>query len=488
MRLERSLGAGRTVVLLSAAFLLVIAARPAHAAVKTWSDTAPGSQWSDGVNWVGGVAPVAGDDIVFPATATGKPVIQNLGHAFQIASLTFHSTGWTITGQNLQIGAGGLSCTAGTGQIAFSAGFNFGMTLNVSTVAGCTLDFNGGILENLGGPHGLTKTGAGTLVLGIGNSFSGPVNVNGGLLDLQHAQGLGFGDGTAGSGTTVAVGAALRISVAVSSELLTLQGGAGSGSGALFTDSGGQWQGSVVLNGDSTVGANAALSMTGFGASAISGAGGLTKIGGGVLSIGATATTHTFTGPMLVSAGTLRAFGTFAASSTTAQNTATLAGVATLTSGATVNSGGTLSPGASPGIINTGNLLLAAGSTLSAEINGTTPGTQYDRVNVTGTVALGGATLALAVGFAPAPGDTFTIVDNDGADAVTGTFAGLPEGASIVAAGATFVVSYVGGTGNDVVLAAPVGVPALPSLAMTLLAGLLLALSVMQVRRRQSHR
>ncbi len=33
-----------------------------------------------------------------------------------------------------------------------------------------------------------------------------------------------------------------------------------------------------------------------------------------------------------------------------------------------------------------------------------------------------------------------------------GTFTGLPEGASITSRGATFVISYIGGTGNDVVL------------------------------------
>lgn len=74
------------------------------------------------------------------------------------------------------------------------------------------------------------------------------------------------------------------------------------------------------------------------------------------------------------------------------------------------------------------------------------------RMLATGSVSLGNAVLSLgsASTLQIAPGTTFTIIDNDGTDPVTGTFAGLPEGASIQG----FIVSYRGGTGNDVVLTA----------------------------------
>ena len=58
----------------------------------------------------------------------------------------------------------------------------------------------------------------------------------------------------------------------------------------------------------------------------------------------------------------------------------------------------------------------------------------------------------------PALGDVFTIVSNDGADAVTGTFAGLPEGATVVFNGVNLRLSYAGGTGNDITLSAPLPV------------------------------
>jgi hypothetical protein len=64
------------------------------------------------------------------------------------------------------------------------------------------------------------------------------------------------------------------------------------------------------------------------------------------------------------------------------------------------------------------------------------------------------------------PDDAFTIIDNDGSDAVTagfyganGAFAGLPEGATITFNGVPLRISYMGGTGNDVTLTAPPTAP-----------------------------
>ena len=99
-----------------------------------------------------------------------------------------------------------------------------------------------------------------------------------------------------------------------------------------------------------------------------------------------------------------------------------------------------------------GALSQAAGS-LDIEIGGPAPGTQYDQLKVKSTVTLGGA-LSLSVGFTPAVGARFTIINNAGSGAVAGTFAGLPQGATITAGGAAFQISYAGGDGNDVVLSA----------------------------------
>ena len=72
-----------------------------------------------------------------------------------------------------------------------------------------------------------------------------------------------------------------------------------------------------------------------------------------------------------------------------------------------------------------------------------------------GSVALGNAALVLsAVGLLPAEKEEFVIVSNDGSDAVTGTFAGLSEGALVSAGPRQFRITYAGGTGNDVALIA----------------------------------
>ncbi len=128
-----------------------------------------------------------------------------------------------------------------------------------------------------------------------------------------------------------------------------------------------------------------------------------------------------------------------------------LQGNGTVAGGFTAASGSTVAPGASPDIINSGNVSFTSGSTYSVELNGTTPGSSgHDQLNVTGTVSLSGSTLDVTLGFTPSPGDEFIIIANDGADAVTGNFSGLAEGAVVN----TLIISYVGGDGNDVVLTA----------------------------------
>jgi hypothetical protein len=91
---------------------------------------------------------------------------------------------------------------------------------------------------------------------------------------------------------------------------------------------------------------------------------------------------------------------------------------------------------------------------LAALLNGRPAGTGYDQVRVTGTVNLTGATLNVTPAFTASAAGPFEVVDNDGTDAVVGTFAGLPEGTAFLAGGQYFTISYHGGDGNDVVLTA----------------------------------
>ena len=112
-----------------------------------------------------------------------------------------------------------------------------------------------------------------------------------------------------------------------------------------------------------------------------------------------------------------------------------LEGSGTIVGALSANSGATVAPGNSPGTLNTGNFDLQSGATLEIEIGGVNAGntaSDHDQVNVTGTVTLAGILdVSQFNSFTPSVGDQFTIISNDGADAVSGTFSGLPEGSTI---------------------------------------------------------
>ena len=92
---------------------------------------------------------------------------------------------------------------------------------------------------------------------------------------------------------------------------------------------------------------------------------------------------------------------------------------------------------------------------LVEQIGGLAAGTQYGQIVVNGDVGLNGTLrVNLINGFTPHLGDTFRVIDDRGANPIHGTFIGLPEGAIVLAGSYGFAVSYVGGTGNDLVLTA----------------------------------
>ena len=104
-------------------------------------------------------------------------------------------------------------------------------------------------------------------------------------------------------------------------------------------------------------------------------------------------------------------------------------------------------------------LSFTAGSKLNIVVNGTTPGdgtfSTYTQLTVVGAVNLNGVSLQLSGSHVPVIGQVFTIVDNDGTDAITGTFTGLPQNgliANFLGTSALAVISYTGGTGNDVTI------------------------------------
>jgi len=127
----------------------------------------------------------------------------------------------------------------------------------------------------------------------------------------------------------------------------------------------------------------------------------------------------------------------------------------------TVTLDGIVAPGQSPGVLAvTGNVALADNSIFEVEVGGTSPGTantNHDQIGATGAVAIGaGVALNLVdfngFGATLVVGDTIEIINRTGG---SGTFDGLPEGATIgnlLGSGLNATISYVGGDGDDVVL------------------------------------
>ncbi|PWF63581.1 hypothetical protein CBX96_09840 [Shewanella sp. BC20] len=359
------------------------------------------------------------------------------------------TSGGTLTLSGSNSFSGGLSISGtngvtandssnlGAGAVTFNTTSLLTLTGTAQTITNAIVLANDATISNanamtisgvISGTGALTKAGAGTLTLSGSNTATGAVSISAGGLAL--AGGSALVDSVA-----VSVGAGANLILPSGSETIGSIAGAGN---------------LVLTGGTLTTGANnSSTSLSGV----ISGAGNLTKAGTGTLTLSGFST---FTGATQVSAGTLLITGNLSSSSgVSVASGATLSGTGTVAAVSVAN-GGYLSPGnAGPGLISiAGNLLLNSGGNLLLDITGTTAATQYDQLNVNGTVTLTGATISATHSYVAANGDTYEVITNDGADAITGTFSGIAEGESFVAGGnsSNLLVSYVAGSGNDLSL------------------------------------
>jgi fibronectin-binding autotransporter adhesin len=236
---------------------------------------------------------------------------------------------------------------------------------------------------------------------------------------------------------------------AITPSSLTLGGVSGSGTLAIV-------QIPTTITGSLQATTGATLTLPAVSLSGTVNVGNATGFVGNVLLSGPT--TLTGTNPAVnVNAGTLTVNGTLSGGPINVQG-GTLAGNGTV-GAVSALAGGKIAPGNSPGKLNTGNFSMSTGSSLKIDINGTVVNTLYDQVNVVGTVNLNadagaGATLDVTLGYTPAPSDTYIIINNDGTDPISGTFATLPQGGTYSVGGFNFTVNYAGGDGNDVALTA----------------------------------
>ena len=137
----------------------------------------------------------------------------------------------------------------------------------------------------------------------------------------------------------------------------------------------------------------------------------------------------------------------------------TLTGVGTLTGNGTAanvtNSSGVVSPGNSAGTLTIdGDYVQGSGGTLEVEIGGTTPGTQFDLLAVSGAATLDGTVAYTQIGgFEPAFADEFQFLTSASR---SGTFVAPPAGAPLPN-GKAYGFDYPGGPsfGARLLLQAP---------------------------------
>lgn len=395
----------------------------------------------------------------------------------------------TTTANALWLKDGGS--LAGTGTLVLTSGTLL-VTGTGNTISGTLSTSATGKPLVIGGPGDLTvttafttisgfiKEGAGSVTLNVANAYTGSGTFAGGVVNVGNSNALpttailfqgGEIRNTSGSPLTVAAPINLWDS--------------GLAGGASMKVGGGQditFSNTVTLNG-----ASREINVTNTGITKISGAisgstgfgYGLIKSGPGRLDISNSG--NSYDGETDIVGGELRVTGSIANSSLTLVEGGTLSGTGTV--GPLTLQTGVLAPGAGSGAIGTlksGNLLFNGG-TFAVELGSAT---LSDQVKVTGTAGFGANTaLSLIVlgGYTPNVGDHWVLVDNDGTDPVTTnsftfTNGGAPiqDNTSFAVGGTTYMVSYNGGTGNDVTLSV---VPEPATAALMLVALPLLGLS-----------
>ncbi|AWM39736.1 Extracellular serine protease precursor [Gemmata obscuriglobus] len=396
-----------------------------------------GNNTYDGITTItAGAIEIASDNALGAASAG---TVVNSGFSLALLGGITVPEPITING----VGFGGLGAVFnGNGNNTISGALTLGANSTIGSLSG-TLTFSGAISDGASS-YALTKVQSGTVAFSSANTYDGGTTISGGVIAISNGAALGTGLVTVGNTGSLDLSGGITLTNAI-----TLNGVPVTNRSKINSVSGNNIiQGNVGITGGNNVAfdvaGGTALTVSG----AISGSPDFDKNSTGTLVLTGTST---HTGNVNVNDGTLIVNGSLATSNVVFVD-GTLGGTGTLPA-VTVSSIGTLAPGNSPGALNTGDLAFqSSGSTYAVELNGSIAGTQYDQTNVTGTVTLAGATLSLSIGYAPTVGTTFALINNDGSDAVSGTFAGLAEGATITSGSATYAISYVGGDGNDVVL------------------------------------
>ncbi|MCA9226941.1 MAG: autotransporter-associated beta strand repeat-containing protein, partial [Planctomycetales bacterium] len=309
-------------------------------ASRVWDGGGTDNNWSTAANWQGDVAPLAGDDLIFPDSAAHKTNFNDLAAGTRFNTLQFTGSGYAITGNPIQL-QGGITASNVVGVNEFdvpirllnSQSFvsaNVAATLILGDID--TADLQGttsflgtsamflegdgmtvvqGVISGLGS---VTKLGTGTATFSGNNTYLGLTDVRQGVLVADHDSALGSpltGD------TQVQAGASLHIvgSRTIAEPLAIREGGVGFGIGSDPSELGAlrsigganTWTGPIELaGGDNLIGVDAggSLNITSRLAAITSSGRDLVKTGDGTLRLSGSEA-NVFTGTTTVLQGTL---------------------------------------------------------------------------------------------------------------------------------------------------------------------------------------
>ncbi len=415
----------------------------------------PGTLELDGANAYSGGTTVSAGSLVITnglALSTAAATISN-GAQLELENGIVVSNAITVTGT----GSSGVGAIVSeNGSDTLTGAITLGGAVTVGALNTSNLTFSNAIGDG-GNHYALTVANAasGLTSFSGANTYTGSTTVASGTLMLGNSNAVSL----ASAGVTVDTNGSLWLmgGVAIGAVPLTLDGAGGGYQGALASvGSNNSYAGPITLGANVQIEAGPGNVLTLSGAIGDGGLGyGFNSSDSGTVVLTGTST---YTGATVISDGVVRVDGNFTSSSVFDVNLfGTLSGSGTV--GSVVSTGGTVAPADGPSVLSTGSFSLNSTSTYSVNLDGASPGngtTGYDQVVASGAVSLGGAlSVAVGGGYTPAPGDQLTIIQNNSGSPVSGTFAGLPEGAALTVGSYTFRITYQGGlSGHNVVLEA----------------------------------
>lgn len=297
------------------AVFTLLSSPPASAETLTW-DGANNGLWNTDTNWDPDQTPTTADalSILGPNNTEGA-LTSDISAAAAGGSINFTNTSATnlsntLSGANQTLTLGSAlvnGVMTGTGAVTIGSALT-NQNVNVALGANQTWTVGSGGLQIVnvisGGGFFITKEGAGSLALGPTGTGAGPTNtfsggfiLNNGIVDLYGNSVLGAGGLTINGGTLNARGISRTLNNSVTAGGDFTLNGASAGLNTLTLS------GTVNLGGATrtiTVDAGGATTLTG-----VISNGGLIKSGTGRLNISNTG--NTYSGPVTIQNGTLRA-------------------------------------------------------------------------------------------------------------------------------------------------------------------------------------